>query len=78
MTNEDNAGPRQITVGAEPITLSQFLKFGGLAESGGAAKHAIRDGRVTVNGAVETQKGKKLSAGDRITFEGRTIVVHFG
>ena len=59
-----------------PIELCQFLKFGGLADSGGAAKQAIAEGRVTVNGVLETRKRKQLLAGDRVTLEGKTIAVH--
>jgi ribosome-associated protein len=76
MTTDNSAPPRPVTVRAVPIELCQFLKFGGLAESGGAAKQAIAERRVSVNGAIETQKRKKLAAGDRVSFEGRTIVVH--
>jgi ribosome-associated protein len=76
MTNDNSTAPRPITVRAVPIELSQFLKFGGLAESGGAAKQAIAERRVTVNGTIETRKSKKLIAGDRVTLAGRTIVVH--
>ena len=78
MSNESSGAPKLVTVRGVPIELSQFLKFGGLAESGGAAKQAIAERRVTVNGVVETRKSKKLLAGDRVTFEGRTIVVHLG
>jgi ribosome-associated protein len=76
MTNESSAEPKSVTVRSVPIELCQFLKFGGLAESGGAAKQAIAERRVSVNGVVETQKRKKLVAGDQVTFAGRTIVVH--
>lgn len=58
-----------------PIELCQFLKFGGLAGSGGEAKQAIAEGRVRLNGTVETRKRKKLASGDRVSFDGRTIVV---
>jgi ribosome-associated protein len=75
MTADSSSVPRPVPVRSLPIELSQFLKFGGLAESGGAAKQAISEGLVSLNGAVETQKGKKLKAGDRVTFQGRTIVV---
>ncbi len=67
--------PRPVLVREVPIELCQFLKFGGLAESGGAAKHAIGGGLVSVNGAVETRKRKQLSAGDRVTLGGQTLVV---
>jgi ribosome-associated protein len=78
MSTPDATAVRPVTVRAVPIELCQFLKFGGLAESGGAAKQAIAERRVLVNGAIETQKRKKLAAGDRVTFEGRTIEVHVG
>jgi ribosome-associated protein len=61
-----------------PIELCQFIKFGGLAESGGAAKQLIAEGGVLLNGAVETQKRKKLAAGDRVTVGDETIVVQLG
>jgi ribosome-associated protein len=67
--------PRPVVVSATPIELCQFLKFGGLTDSGGAAKQAISDGKVLLNDVVETRKGKKLTAGDRVTFAGQTIVV---
>jgi ribosome-associated protein len=51
------------------------MKFGGLTGSGGEAKRAIGDGEVLLNDVVETRKGKKLAAGDRVTFAGQTIVV---
>lgn len=70
-----SAEPRPITVREIPIELCQFLKFGGLAASGGEAKQLIAEGRVLINGSVETRKRKKLAAGDRVTFDNQTIVV---
>jgi len=55
------------------IKLSQALKAAGLAESGGDAKYAVLDGKVTVNGEVEYQRGKKLHAGDIVSYQGETI-----
>lgn len=55
------------------IKLGQALKAAGLVESGVDAKYAIQDGLVSVNGKVELQRGKKLVAGDIVTFEGETI-----
>jgi ribosome-associated protein len=52
----------------EPVELYKILKFEGLASSGGHAKHVIADGQVEVNGKVETQKRKKIMAGDVIVF----------
>ena len=55
------------------IKLGQALKAAGLAESGVDAKYAIEDGLVKVNGEVATQRGKKLHAGDVVTYDGETI-----
>lgn len=76
MPNASSSAPRLVTVRAVPIDLCQFLKFGGLTDSGGAAKQAVAERKVTVNGVLELQKRKKLVAGDQVTFEGQTIVVH--
>lgn len=58
-----------------PIELCQFIKFAGLADSGGAAKQLVAEGSVLLNGAVETRKRKQLLAGDKVMIAGRTIVV---
>ena len=55
------------------IKLSQALKAAGLAESGVDAKYAVLDGKVTVNGEVEYQRGKKLHAGDIVIYQGETL-----
>ena len=60
---------------SEFVELYKILKFEGIAESGGAAKQVIADGRVSVNGEVETRKRKKISAGDHIEIEGQSIEV---
>ncbi len=59
------------------IQLDQFLKVQGLVGTGGQAKLVIQGGEVRVNGAVETRRKKKLRAGDRVTFNGQTLVVEF-
>lgn len=70
-----SANPRAITVRAVPIELCQFIKFGGLAGTGGEASQLITSGLVTLNGIVETQKRKKLAAGDKVTVDGQTLIV---
>jgi len=59
------AAETTLTLRGASITLAQALKAAGLAESGGQAKHLVREGAVTVNGAAETRPGRKLVAGDR-------------
>lgn len=72
------AGARAVVVTETPIELCQFLKFGGLTESGGEAKQLISEGLVSLNGVVETRKRKKLEAGDQVTLRGQTLVVQVG
>ena len=60
---------------SEFVELYKILKFEGIAESGGAAKQAIANGLVSVNGEIETRKRKKISAGDQIEVSGQTIDV---
>ncbi len=61
--------------GHEFITLTNLLKAIGLVGTGGEANLYIVDGDVQVNGVVETQKRKKLRAGDEVVFQGKKIVV---
>ena len=44
-------------------------------ESGVDAKFAVQDGLVKVNGQTETQRGKKLVSGDKVEYDGETIVI---
>jgi ribosome-associated protein len=60
----DSTDPRQVIIREVPIELCQFIKFGGLAESGGEAKYLIAEGLVQLNGTVETRKSRKLDIGD--------------
>jgi ribosome-associated protein len=72
---KSTSATRQVTVREVPIELCQFIKFGGLAGTGGEAKQLISSGLVHLNGVVETQKRKKLAAGDKVTVDGKTIIV---
>lgn len=59
--------------GEEFIKLGQALKAAGLVESGVEAKDVILEGLVTVNGEVDTRRGKKLVDGDSVLFDGEEI-----
>ena len=48
----------------EFIKLGQALKAANLVEDGVEAKYVIQDGLVTVNGEVDTRRGRKLYDGD--------------
>lgn len=58
------------------IKLDQFLKWQGIAHTGGEAKVRIQEGEVIVNGKIETRRGKKLQTGDRVTIGNRTYTVN--
>jgi ribosome-associated protein len=55
---------RDLPIRGESIRLGQALKLAGLAESGGEARGLVEDGAVTVNGEVETRRGRQLGDGD--------------
>jgi ribosome-associated protein len=57
------------------IELNDLLKVTGLCGSGGAAKTAIAEGRVTVDGQVELRRRCKIRTGQVVEFDGRTIAV---
>jgi ribosome-associated protein len=62
---------KQIGITREPVELYKILKFEGLVPNGGAAKAAVGNGLVTVNGEVETRKRRQIVAGDVIGFAGQ-------
>ena len=62
----------------EFIKLGQALKAAGFVESGVDAKYAVQDGLVKVNGQTETQRGKKLHAGDVVEYDGQTVKITMG
>jgi len=68
---------RSITITKSPVELFKILKFEGLVDSGGAAKAAIEQGLVKVNGEVETRKRKQIVAGDTIEFGGNGFQIVF-
>ena len=59
----------------EFIKLGQAVKAAGLVESGVEAKEVIHEGRVSVNGEVDTRRGRKLYAGDVAEYNGEQIKI---
>lgn len=57
------------------LKLDQFLKWHGLASTGGEAKQRIQRGDVRVNGVIETRRGRQLALGDAVSLDGRDLVV---
>ena len=65
----------EVPIRDESIRLGQFLKLANLIDSGADAKAVIADGQVSVNGDVETRRGRQLRSGDVVEFAGRTARV---
>ena len=65
----------EIKIKTEYIKLQDLLKFSGAVETGGDAKLIIQEGRVTVNGAICTMRGKKLRRGEKACIDGETELV---
>lgn len=64
-----------VEISTEFIKLDALLKFAALVGTGGEAKYVIAEGLVKVNGEVCTMRGKKLHAGDTVTFAGETVKI---
>ena len=67
-----------IQIQTEYIKLDAFLKYAAMVGTGGEAKLVISDGLVQVNGEVCTMRGRKLRAGDTVTFADTTLQVEQG
>lgn len=67
---------RDFVLRAEYIELNVLLKLLSIADSGGAAKLMVADGQVSVDGALELRKTRKLRAGSVVTVGDETIRIH--
>lgn len=65
----------KIIISTEFIKLDSFMKFSGMTADGAAAKRAIADGEVKVNGECCLMRGKKLRAGDIVIYSGEEYEV---
>ncbi|WP_433431077.1 RNA-binding S4 domain-containing protein [Nonomuraea sp. CA-141351] len=60
---------------SEYIPLCDLLKYCGITETGGMAKHLIAEGLVLVDGEVELRKRAKIRSGQVVSGEGFSIRV---
>jgi len=61
---------RDVPIRDESIRLGQFLKLADLVDTGADAKPVLARGEVTVNGVLETRRGRQLVKGDVVTVGG--------
>ena len=63
---------------ADFIEVNQLLKLSGLCDSGGAGKTLVAEGRVMVDGQIETRKTAKIRPGQTVECENLSIMVVAG
>jgi ribosome-associated protein len=61
---------RLVPIRDASIRLGQFLKLADLIDQGADAKPLLAAGEVSVNGEVETRRGRQLVKGDVVTLAG--------
>lgn len=66
---------RDVPIDGDMIRLGQFLKLADLSDTGGEGKILIASGDVTVNGEVDTRRGRQLHRGDVVTVLGNSARV---
>jgi ribosome-associated protein len=66
---------RDVAIRDESIRLGQFLKLADLVDYGAEAKPLLMQGLVSVNGEVETRRGRRLVKGDVVTLDGESVRV---
>ena len=62
---------KYFTIVGDFITLGQFLTEESVVLSGGQAKFYLQDNPVTLNGALENRRGKKIRVGDHLLVTGQ-------
>lgn len=64
-----------IEIRDDSIRLGQLLKLASLVDDGAMAREVINSGEVTVNGEVETRRGRQVRPGDVVSFAGQAVRV---
>ncbi|MDR5696739.1 MAG: RNA-binding S4 domain-containing protein [Armatimonadota bacterium] len=64
-----------MAIRGERIELGALLKWAGVVGTGGEAKRMVQEGRVRVNGAVETRRSRAVVPGDVVDAAGVRLVV---
>jgi ribosome-associated protein len=65
----------EVPISDEVIRLGQLLKVAGAVGSGAEVKPLLERGAVTVNGEVETRRGRQVRRGDVVAVDGEELRV---
>ncbi len=66
---------KEIKIRDDFIKLGQAMKLAGLLDEGFEAKEVFQGGEVTVNGEVDTRRGRKLYVGDTFYYQNETYKI---
>ncbi len=69
------SAPRDVPIREDSIRLGQFLKLADLIDNGADVKPLMIQGLVSVNGEVETRRGRQLGKGDVVTLGDEAVRV---
>lgn len=75
MASADEPAPTPVAIHTATIDLAAFLKWAGVAATGGQAKHRVEDGQVRVNGIVERRRSRRLHPGDTVQLGEQVLTV---
>lgn len=68
---------KMVTITTEYIKLQDLLKLADAVATGGEAKIRVQEGEVLVNGAVCTQRGRKIRPNDTVDYQGLLLGVRY-
>ena len=63
----------EVPISGEMIRLGQLLKLAGVVDDGAHARTLIENGEVSVDGEVDSRRGRQVRPGSRVTL-GKTII----
>ena len=72
-TAELEAPVRQVVIHSDGLRLGQLLKLAEIIDTGAEAKALLAEGGVTVNGEVETRRGRQMVEGDVVSARDQTV-----
>jgi ribosome-associated protein len=72
---EGGVNAREVPIREDSIRLGQLLKLADLVEAGAEVKPLMVQGLVSVNGEVETRRGRQLVKGDVVTLGDESVLV---